>query len=129
MNKQFQQYFSTIWPAIIWSVIIFLLLVVPPIRIAKERQLDITHLDKIIHFILFAVLVALWGYYFKSKRFTFFKLLFTLAGFVLLSTFYGILMEYVQLWAGRDFDVWDMLADGVGAVAGWLFIAVKERPR
>ena len=33
----------------------------------------------------------------------------------------GVAVEYVQGWTGyRNFDVMDMLADGVGALAGWL---------
>lgn len=129
MNKQFQKYFATIWPAIIWSVIVFLLLVAPPISIAKEKQFDITHLDKIIHAFLFAVLVVLWSYWLKPKYTSFSKFLVVLSVTAFFSTCYGIIMEYIQLWVGRDFDVWDMLADGVGAAAGWLLIAVKERPR
>lgn len=129
MNKQFQKYFVTIWPAIIWSVIVFLLLVVPPISIAKEKHFDITHLDKIIHAFLFGVLVVLWGYWLKTKYIVFPKFLVALSVTLFLSVCYGIVMEYIQRWVGRDFDVWDMLADGVGAVAGWLLIAVKERPR
>ncbi len=129
MKKRLQKYFATIWPAIIWSVIVFLLLTVPPISIAKEKHFDITHLDKIIHAILFAVLVILWGNWLKPKYIFFSKFLLVLSITVFLSVCYGIVMEYIQLWVGRDFDVWDMLADGAGAVAGWLFLAVKERPR
>lgn len=129
MNKNLQKYFATIWPAIIWSVIVFLLLAVPPISIAKEKQFDITHLDKIIHAGLFAILVVLWGYWLKSIYIFFSKFLFALSITFFLSVCYGIVMEYIQLWVGRDFDIWDMLADGAGAAAGWLFLAVKERPR
>lgn len=129
MKKQLQKYFATIWPAIIWSVIVFLLLAVPPISLAKEKHFDFTHLDKIVHAFLFAVLVVLWGFWLKSKYILFSKFLLVLSITFFLSVFYGIVMEYIQLWVGRDFDVWDMLADGAGAAAGWLFLAVKERPR
>ena len=129
MNKQFQKYFASIWPAIIWSVIVFILLVVPPINIAKENRFDITHLDKIVHALLFGVLVVVWGYWLKSKYIVFSKFLLALSATLFLSVFYGIVMEYIQLSVGRDFDVWDMLADGVGAAAGWIFLFLKERPR
>ena len=129
MNKQFQKYFASIWPAIIWSVIVFILLVVPPINIAKEKRFDIIHIDKIVHALLFGVLVVVWGYWLKSKYIVFSKFLLALSATLFLSVFYGIVMEYIQLSVGRDFDVWDMLADGVGAAAGWIFLFLKERPR
>lgn len=128
MNKQLQTYFATKWPVIIWSVIIFLLLVVPPISIAKEKQIDFTHLDKVIHSILFAIQVVLWGYYLQSKNRPVSVFRLNLAGAVFLSCCYGILMEYVQLVVNRDFDVWDMLADAVGAIIGWLYFLKKRDP-
>ena len=129
MKKKIQQYFRTKWPAIIWSVIIFLLLVMPPINLNNEKPLAFSGVDKAIHFFLFGMMVWLWGYYqlqlTSSGRF-FRKKLVTI---VIVATLYGIAMEYVQGWVGRDFDVWDMVADAAGAVAvgSWLFIQ-KRRP-
>ena len=123
------KYFETKWPAIIWSVIVFILLVLPPLSIAKETQLTITHFDKVIHFLLFGMLVILWGIYLKTK-YPFSKKFISLLFVVfLLATGYGIVMEFVQLNVGRDFDVWDMLADAVGAFTAWLYFVIKNRPR
>ncbi|MBY0476420.1 MAG: VanZ family protein [Chitinophagaceae bacterium] len=127
MIKQLQAYFATKWPVIIWSVIIFLLLVMPPISIAKEKQFEITQLDKIIHALLFGIQVVLWGYCLQSKNRPVSVFRIALAGAVLISCGYGILMEYVQLWVDRDFDVWDMLADAIGACLGWLYFLLKKR--
>ena len=57
------------------------------------------------------------------------QLLRTILTIVIIATLYGIAMEYVQGWVGRDFDVWDMVADAAGAVAAgsWLLIQ-KRRP-
>lgn len=129
MKKRFQQYLITKWPAILWSVIVFILLAMPSIKLPTERKIDFMQVDKVIHFLLFFILVILWGYYLqpgKKSVTTFFVALFAVA---LASTCYGILMEYVQLWTGRDFDIWDMVADGVGATAGLCFFAVKNKPR
>jgi VanZ family protein len=42
-----------------------------------------------------------------------------IAGLILL----GVFLEYAQGWTGyRTFDVQDMLADGVGVLAGWLLV-------
>ncbi len=128
MKKMFQKYIVTKWPAILWSVIVFILLAMPSINLPTEQKIELTHIDKLIHFILFFTLVILWGYYLRTKKSTL-KFLFPLFAVTLISTFYGILMEYVQLWTGRDFDVWDMVADGAGAMAGWLLFAVKDKPR
>mgnify|MGYP006193556259 FL=1 len=129
MKKKIQQYLSTKWPAIIWSVIIFLLLVMPPINLSNKEPLTFSGLDKAIHFFLFGMMVWLWGYYqlqFISSGKLFFRKLVTI---VIVATLYGIAMEYVQGWVGRDFDVWDMVADAAGAIAAgsWLFIQ-KRRP-
>ena len=129
MKKKIQQYIRTKWPAIIWSVIIFLLLVMPPINLSNKEPLTFSGLDKAIHFFLFGMMVWLWGYYqlqlISSSGF-FRKKLVTI---VIVATLYGIAMEYVQGWVGRDFDVWDMVADAAGAIAAgsWLFIQ-KRRP-
>lgn len=129
MKEKVQQYLRTKWPAILWSVIVFILLAMPAIKLSTEKKIELTHIDKVIHFILFFTLVALWGYHLQTKKKSKRKFLIVLFAVTLISTFYGILMEYVQLWTGRDFDVWDMVADGVGAVASWLLFAVKDKPR
>ena len=129
MKKKIQQYIRTKWPAIIWSVIIFLLLVMPPINLNNEKPLPFSGVDKAFHFFLFGMMVWLWGYYqlqlISSSSFFLIKLV----TIVIVATLYGIAMEYVQGWVGRDFDVWDMVADAAGAIAAgsWLFIQ-KRRP-
>jgi VanZ family protein len=129
MKERVQQYLRTKWPAILWSVIVFILLAMPSIKLPTEKKIELTNIDKVIHFILFFTLVALWGYYLQTKKSSKRKFLTALFAVTLISIFYGIVMEYVQLWTGRDFDVWDMVADGVGAVAGWFLFAIKDKPR
>jgi VanZ family protein len=128
MKKKLHQYLLTKWPAIIWSVIIFILLAMPPIRLEEEQVIEFSGLDKLIHFVLFGMMVWLWGYnqqYVASNKLFFRKLLMI----VIVTTIYGIVMEYVQRWVGRDFDVWDMAADAAGAAvaAVWLLLQ-KRRP-
>ena len=129
MKKKIQQYVRTKWPAIIWSVIIFLLLVMPPININQEKPLEFSGIDKAIHFLLFGIMVWLWGYYQKTISSTRKNPVPQLFFITIIVIVYGIAMEYVQAWVGRDFDVWDMVADAAGAVAvgSWLFIQ-KRRP-
>lgn len=129
MKQQLRKYLTTKWPAIIWSVIIFLLLAMPPLNINQEKPLELSGLDKTIHFLLFGMMVWLWGYYqitiAANKKTTVGQLLII----TLVTIVYGIVIEYVQDWVGRDFDVWDMVADGAGAVTAFLLLLVqKEDP-
>ncbi len=129
MKQQLRKYLYTKWPAIIWSVIIFLLLAMPPLNINQEKPLELSGLDKTIHFLLFGIMVWLWGYYQKTISANGKKIVWPLIITTLITTAYGIIMEYVQDWVGRDFDVWDMVADGAGAVTAFFILLVqKEDP-
>ncbi len=129
MKAKTEQYLRTKWPAILWSVIVFILLAMPSIQLTSEKKIELTNIDKVIHFILFFTLVVLWGYYLQAKKSLKTKFLYSLLAVTLIATSYGIVMEYVQLLTGRDFDVWDMVADGLGAVAGFSLFAIKNKPR
>lgn len=125
MKVNLQQYLSTKWPAILWSVIVFILLILPPEALNQERKIEIVQLDKIIHFFLFGIIAGLWTYYIKQKQNSF--LYYLLILFCTIA--YGIASEYVQDWIGRDFDVWDMVADAAGTIvfASWIWYK-KEDP-
>jgi VanZ family protein len=129
MKQQLRKYLYTKWPAIFWSVIIFLLLVMPPVNIKPEKPLEFSGLDKTIHFLLFGIMVWLWGYYQKTVSSKRKDLTLQLFFITIIVIGYGIVMEYVQDWVGRDFDVWDMLADAAGAVTAFFVLLVqKEDP-
>ncbi|RXK59864.1 hypothetical protein ESA94_12480 [Lacibacter luteus] len=125
MKIKLQQYFSTKWPAIIWSVIVFILLVIPPAALGSERKIEIVQLDKVIHFFLFGIVAALWTFYIRQRQnhFLYYLLIF------ICTSIYGIATEYVQDWVGRDFDVWDMFADAAGAFVFVSWVGIKRRPR
>lgn len=129
MKQQLRKYLYTKWPAIIWSVIIFLLLVIPPVHINQKKPLEFSGLDKTIHFLLFGIMVWLWGYYMKTISSTRKNLILQLLLITIVVSVYGIVMEFVQDWVGRDFDVWDMVADTAGAItAFFLLLGQKEDP-
>jgi VanZ family protein len=128
MNKMLQSYFGTKWPALIWSAIVFVLLSAPSrsFHFSDERLFRIPHTDKLVHAAIFLILVVLWAYHFaKSSPRVFYKAVLTTA---VLATAYGIAMEFVQLYVGRDFDVFDMVADAAGAAIGWLYAVKKISP-
>lgn len=89
--------------------------------------LEIPYLDKIVHVILFAVVVLLWGFYYVfenplagnlRKRF----IAITIASIIL-----GIIMEFIQLYLipNRDFDTRDIIADALGALAAGAYLITK----
>lgn len=127
MKIHYKKYLTTKWPAILWSVFVFVLLAAPASFFPHEQKITVSNLDKIVHIILFALLAFLWGFFFYQNRPGSIKKLLLII--VVLSVMYGIAMEYVQLYTGRDFDVWDMAADAAGAVLGVFLILIKNKPR
>jgi VanZ like family len=122
MNKRFQAYLTTKWPAIIWSAVVFVLLAMPGSGLLNETWFSQVHLDKLVHAILFFILTWLWVHYLKRGK----KMSTSLLLFIgVIATLYGIAMEYIQLHVGRDFSVGDMVADGVGAFLGVLIARKK----
>lgn len=107
----------SLWLAILWSAIIFILLSIPGKELPKGPK--IPSLDKIIHIFLFGVLSYLWCSVWKYKapgR--------SVAGIVvaviLFCSLYGIAMEYYQhyLVANRSFELGDIIADIIGSIIG-----------
>jgi VanZ family protein len=128
MKQMIQKYFSTKWPALIWSAIVFVLLAMPARRFQfpDEELFVIPHFDKFVHAAVFLTVVILWAYYFAATSPAKFSSVILITA--VLATVYGIALEYVQLFVGRDFDVWDMVADGTGAALGWLYAVKKISP-
>lgn len=117
--------FRSKWTAWGWTILIFLLMVMPPGNIPNKGLFGIPHLDKLVHFILFAGFVWLWH---NAVRRTgapneingvLFKVF-------LIASFYGIAMEFVQVFfTRRSFDILDIAADIAGA--GCSFLLLKSR--
>lgn len=109
---------KTLWPAALWSVIIFILLTIPGEEFPQGPEVPL--LDKLIHVFLFGMQVFLWcRFYYRvstQKTSTNYVL------FLLASCIYGFGMEYVQKYyvANRGFEYGDIAADIVGSFAGWL---------
>jgi VanZ family protein len=119
-----QRILSKRFPAISWTLIIFILLSLPGGMLPNENNLSIPNLDKFVHVTMFGGFVFLWCLYFsyrptekpvsKTLHFSIF----------LIACVYGTVMEYVQKYfiPNRDFDIYDILADIAGALVGYLFV-------
>lgn len=103
----------------LWWVLTTILLVLPGNALPKTRIDLIPNFDKLVHFFLFALLAGLLLK--AQKKVTIYNCLRIAA----LTLAYGIAMEYVQkYWVPhRSFDVVDIWADGLGAMAGVVLVA------
>jgi VanZ family protein len=123
MRHRLFQIFSKRFPALIWTIIIFILLALPGNMLPNENRLAIPNLDKYVHIILFGSFVFLWSFYYSAKPGNNSSLRHS-AVILIIACLYGTAMEYVQKYfiPNRDYDIYDIAADIVGAVAGFLFI-------
>lgn len=112
--------------AILWLLLISLLCFLPGSALPKANWLDDISFDKWVHFGLFTVLLFLWRFEFPSAKN--YDLL-----IVLIAALYGFGIEVIQHYfiPNRSFDLYDILADVTGAIAGvglWVRIYKKNRP-
>lgn len=122
----FKKIFSTPWPAILWTIVIFILLTISSPSITSESSFKIPNFDKLVHALLFGLFVALWWFYLSPKWHNW-----NLAVILgVISTGYGIGMEYYQLFfTKREFEFADMIADGLGSTVAAIYcLWVKKSP-
>jgi VanZ family protein len=114
------RYIRYYWPAIIWVIIVMVLCTIPGNDLPSDPLFEKIHLDKIVHLGLFGVTVFLLclGYYRQHGHIT--RVNYSL--FAISASFYGLIIEYIQKYiaTNRSFDMSDVAADIVGAVAGIL---------
>lgn len=95
----------------------------------KVSKINIPHIDKWVHGIIFFVLIYLWQWYFyKHKKHNLSAVTITVLLVILM--FYGIIIEVFQELSpvSRSGDVFDFLADLLGALLGILvFKMFKEK--
>lgn len=107
--------------AVCWTVLIIVLMCLPGETIPGNGLFSIPHLDKAVHLVLFAGLFLLWSissWYAVSGQEKKAKIFTAVLGWTI---FFGIAMEFVQLFfiPNRSFDGWDIFFDSLGAGAGY----------
>ena len=118
------------WPALAWSLIILLLTGLPGNVFPEIKTFwDWLSPDKVVHLIMFGTLsfLILFGYRHLYAGNNKQKLVWAA---VLTTIAYGFLTEVLQYYVfiGRSGNVYDALADAIGAVLGWwLFIPVFKK--
>ena len=108
-------------PAILWTIISYILLTLPGSDIPSSDFFDLIHFDKWVHIFMFGLLSFLWCYPFTQKKYSKPWIFITILASVIL---YGILMEFVQKYFTRDrsFDITDIIADISGAFLGFFIL-------
>ncbi|MBU3927568.1 MAG: VanZ family protein [Bacteroidetes bacterium] len=111
------------WPAMTWAILILILTGVPGSYFPEVRSFwQWLSPDKIVHLVIFGVQVFLiiLGFkpqYLNSKqRFKF------VVGATIVTILYGLVTELLQhyVFIGRDGNIFDFLADALGAFLGLL---------
>jgi len=110
-------------PALAWAIIILILTGLPGNYFPEVKTFwDWLSPDKVVHLGIFGVqaFLIIYGlgqqYLAKKRRYQYMVLVF------LLTTLFGLITEVLQsyVFVGRDGNVFDFLADGLGAFLGVL---------
>lgn len=111
-------------PAITWSILIFILLALPGNMLPDEKHFNIPGLDKLVHIILFGFFVFLWSFYYACNQGRIIDTHLRYLKIAFIACIYGTFMEFVQKYfiPNRNFDVFDILADVLGAAAGYILV-------
>ena len=91
-----------------------------------DGLLNIEHLDKVVHVILFGANVLFWGgYYSKIKDGnSSVKIQYIYIFIAAFTIILGIILEFVQrdYIPNRSFDVYDIVADAAGSVVAAIYL-------
>lgn len=108
-------------PALLWAALIFVLCSIPGKDIPTAGWMDLISLDKWVHFGVFAVLMGLLLHALR-KQYNAYPRRFDERWYWLIAVVaYGALTEGYQHWMLEDryADVYDFVANTLGALAGW----------
>jgi VanZ family protein len=103
--------------AVSWFSIMCVLFFLPGSALPAEHGwMVLIRIDKLVHMFLFAVLFLLWRFAFN------FQLRYYTTWLIFTIILYGFLVEVIQkFWIpGRSYDLYDVMADSIGCIAGWL---------
>ena len=129
MRQRLQKLLSKHTPALLWTIFILILMVIPGNLLPKEEKTFIPNLDKLIHATLFGSFVFLWSIYYATRKE---KNNHSDSRFVLIliiACLYGVATELMQkyLIPNRDYDLFDIMADSIGAVLGFLIVLLTVK--
>lgn len=105
------------WKSIFWNLFVIIISLIPSKQIPETKIGLIPHFDKVIHFIMYAVLTffILWENKRAKKESTKTILLIFI---MLYGIFLGFFLEILQnsFLIGRNFDIFDVIANTLGVL-------------
>lgn len=121
-----------LWPALVWAAVILILTGLPGDTFPEIIGFwDWLGPDKLVHVFMFSILSFLIFYslrkqYRKSKHRYMYVLI--ILGVTLA---YGLLTEVLQanVFIGRDGNIFDFIANSIGAFTGWLVYVIMDRKK
>lgn len=120
------------WPSLLWALIILILTGTPGKYIPEFVGFwDWIGPDKFVHLFIFGTLSFLIFYNLRDQYLTAGKHSIIVILVLGITIAYAFLTEILQatVFIGRDGNVYDFMANTVGAVAGWLVFCIRFRKK
>lgn len=116
-------------PGIAWFFIVLYLMCLPGNKIPSVGWLSKIYFDKWVHLGVFALLVLLFCWPFYNSSLTPKERLQYFIKIAIAASIWGLATEFIQKYfvAGREFDLFDWIADSLGAIIGFWFCRKKFR--
>lgn len=105
--------------AILWTILIYWLCLLPKSELPTNPLFDFEGFDKIVHFVFYSIMFFLYYVGLGKKRIPFI-VIFCLA--------VGISIECLQAYLpiNRAFDLWDIVANGVGVLCSIISLRIVK---
>jgi len=118
---------KSFWPGVVWFLASSIAFFLPGVALPEGDWFDKIKFDKLVHIGLFGIMILLWCGPIIHKpvgRLNSLVIQIPLAFFG-----YSILVELIQHFfiPGRSFDLFDILADGIGCGIGFLLVKRYQR--
>lgn len=126
MASLFRKIISYKFFPICWTLFTIVLLCLPGSMVPGDSLLNIEHLDKLVHVILFGANVLFWGWHYSKTRVgdSPVKIQYIYIFIAAFTILLGIILEFIQrdYIPNRSFDGYDIVADVVGSVLAAIYL-------
>lgn len=112
-----------VWPALLWASVVMVLIAIPGDYITMPISFwNWLSVDKVAHVIMFSPLSFLLLYGLREQYYTTQSRLWYVVLVLAVTLAYGLLTEGLQkyVFIGRNGNIYDVYADFIGAILGWL---------